>query len=50
MRSALNTNGLTLAWSSGACEGGVNRVKALKRSMFGRANPDLLRHRILLPD
>ncbi|WP_442788738.1 ISL3 family transposase [Dactylosporangium sp. NBC_01737] len=43
-------NGLTLTWSSGACEGAVNRVKALKRSMFGRANLDLLRHRILLPN
>ena len=44
------TNGLTLTWSSGTCEGAVNRVKALKRSMFGRANLDLLRHRILLPN
>jgi transposase len=44
------TNGLTLTWSSGPCEGAVNRVKALKRSMFGRANLDLLRHRILLPN
>jgi len=41
-------NGLTLARSSGAVEGNVCRVKALKRQMFGRANLDLLRKRILL--
>jgi transposase len=42
------TNGLTLAHSSGAVEGNVCRVKALKRQMFGRASLDLLRKRILL--
>lgn len=42
------TNGLTLPHSSGAVEGNVTRVKALKRQMFGRANLDLLRKRILL--
>jgi transposase len=36
------TNGLTLAHSSGAVEGNIYRVKALKRQMFGRANLDLL--------
>jgi transposase len=41
-------NGLTLAHSSGAVEGNVCRVKALKRQMFGRANLDLLRKRTLL--
>ncbi|GLL05136.1 ISL3 family transposase [Dactylosporangium matsuzakiense] len=40
--------GLTTAWSSGAVEGNVNRIKMLKRQMFGRANFDLLRQRILL--
>uniref|UniRef100_UPI001BD9DD81 ISL3 family transposase n=1 Tax=Acrocarpospora catenulata TaxID=2836182 RepID=UPI001BD9DD81 len=44
------TAGLTLAWSSGAVEGAVNRIKMLKRQMYGRANPDLLRRRILLAD
>ncbi|MEU2036958.1 ISL3 family transposase [Nocardia amamiensis] len=43
------TAGLTLPWSSGPVEGQVNRVKHLKRSMFGRAELDLLRRRILLP-
>jgi transposase len=42
------TNGLTLAHSSGAVEGNVCRIKALKRQTFGRANLDLLRKRILL--
>ena len=41
-------NGLTLPYSSGAVEGNVNRVKMIKRQMYGRANPDLLRKRILL--
>jgi transposase len=42
------TNGLTLPLSSGAVEGNVCRIKALKRQMYGRANLDLLRKRILL--
>lgn len=37
------TAGLTLPWSSGIVEGHVNRLKMLKRQMFGRAKPDLLR-------
>ena len=44
------TAGLTLPWSSGPVEGHVNRIKMLKRQMYGRANPDLLRRRILLTD
>jgi hypothetical protein len=44
------TNGLSVRWSSGAVEGHVNRVKMLKRQMYGRAGPDLLRRRILLAD
>jgi transposase len=43
------TNGLTLPYSSGAVEGNVNRIKMLKRQMYGRANFDLLRKRVLLP-
>jgi transposase len=31
-------------------EGHINRVKMIKRQMFGRAKPDLLRKRILLSD
>lgn len=44
------TAGLTLPWNSGRVEGHVNRIKMLKRQMFGRAKPDLLRKRILLSD
>ncbi|MEV5754809.1 transposase [Actinoallomurus sp. NPDC052308] len=42
--------GLTLPHSSGKVEGHVNRIKMIKRQMYGRANPDLLRKRILLAD
>jgi len=41
-------NGLTLPHSSGAVEGNVNRIKMLKRQMYGRARFDLLRKRVLL--
>ena len=41
------TAGLTTNYSSGAVEGTVNRIKMIKRQMFGRANFDLLRKRIL---
>jgi transposase len=40
-------NGLTLRWSNGQVEGQVNRLKMLKRQMYGRANFDLLRARVL---
>jgi transposase len=42
------TNELTLPYSSGAVEGNVNRIKMLKRQMYGRASFDLLRKRVLL--
>ena len=42
------TAGLTLSYSSGPVEGTVNRIKMIKRQMFGRANFDLLRKRVLL--
>ncbi len=38
---------LTLKWSNGQTEGQVNRLKTLKRQMYGRANFDLLRKRVL---
>ena len=40
--------GLTLPHNSGAVEGHINRIKMLKRQMFGRAGFDLLRKRVLL--
>jgi transposase len=42
------TAGLALPWSSGAVEGHVNRIKMLKRQMYGRAGFGLLRKRFLL--
>jgi transposase len=40
--------GVTLPWSNGPVEGQINRLKMLKRSMFGRAKLDLLSRRFLL--
>jgi transposase len=42
------TAGLTLPHSFGAVEGHVNRIKMIKRQMYGWAKPDLLRKRVLL--
>ena len=41
-------NGLTMPWSSGVVEGNVNRLKMIKRQMYGRATFGLLRKRVLL--
>ncbi len=40
---------LTEEWSNGQTEGQVNRLKTLKRQMYGRAKFDLLRQRLLYP-
>ena len=40
-------SGIGLDWSNGPVEGHVNRLKAIKRAMFGRARFDLLRARVL---
>jgi transposase len=37
-------------WSSGQIEGKINRLKFLKRQMYGRAKLDLLRARVLHPN
>ncbi|MFJ9683674.1 transposase [Streptomyces sp. NPDC101194] len=42
------TAGLTLPWSSGIVEGHINRIKMIKRQMYGRASFGLLRKRVLL--
>ncbi len=39
---------LTTGWSNGQTEGHVNKLKLLKRQMYGRAKFDLLRRRLLL--
>jgi transposase len=38
-------NAITERWSSGQVEGQVNRLKTIKRSMYGRAGHELLRAR-----
>lgn len=40
---------VTLRWSTGPVEGHINRLKMLKRQLFGRAGVDLLRQRLLAP-
>ncbi|MGG5754159.1 transposase [Zafaria sp. Z1313] len=40
--------GLSLPYSSGVVEGNINRIKMLKRQMYGRAGFPLLRQRVLL--
>jgi transposase len=40
---------LKYTWSNGPTEGHVNRLKTIKRQMYGRANFDLLRRRVLGP-
>jgi transposase len=42
VRAALET-----AWSNGQLEGQINRLKLLKRQMYGRASLELLRRRVL---
>lgn len=44
VRAALETS-----WSNGQTEGQVNRLKFIKRQMFGRAHFDLLRLRVIHP-
>jgi transposase len=40
-------NAIAEPWSSGQAEGQINRLKTLKRAMFGRAGIELLRARML---
>jgi transposase len=40
---------LAYEWSNGQVEGQVNRLKSIKHQMYGRANFDLLRLRVLGP-
>jgi hypothetical protein len=42
-------NAIELQWSNGQAEGQINRLKTLKRAMYGygRAGPNLLRARML---
>ena len=38
---------VTTRWSNGPVEGQVNRLKMLKRQMYGRAGVELLRARLM---
>ena len=40
-------NAIAETWSNGQTEGQINRLKTLKRAMYGRAGPELLRARML---
>jgi transposase len=40
-------NAITESWSNGQTEGQINRLKMLKRAMYGRAGIDLLRARMI---
>ncbi|ENG1323067.1 ISL3 family transposase [Salmonella enterica subsp. enterica] len=40
---------ITSSWSNGVVEGHVNRLKMLKRQMYGRAGFELLRRRVMSP-
>ncbi len=40
-------NAVTETWSNGQTEGQVNKLKTLKRAMYGRAGAELLRARLL---
>jgi len=41
-------NGIQLKWSNGPVEGHVNRIKSIKRQMYGRASFELHRRKVLL--
>ncbi len=45
-------HGILLQWSQGPVEGSINRLKSIKRTMYGRGGHDLLRRRVIfhLPD
>ena len=40
-------NAISERWSNGQTEGHINRLKTLKRQMYGRAGTELLRARLL---
>ncbi len=40
-------NAIDLPWSNGQAEGQINRLKTIKRAMYGRAGPELLRARMM---
>jgi transposase len=41
-------NAIQLRWGNGPVEGHVNRIKSIKRQMYGRASFELFRRKVLL--
>ena len=41
-------NALKLPWSNGQVEGQINKLKTIKRQMYGRAGFELLKKRLIL--
>lgn len=41
-------NAMTLSWSNGPVEGSVNKLKTIKRQMYGRGSFALLKKRLVL--
>ena len=46
--AAANRQGFISSWSNGPMEGQVNRLKNIKRQMYGRASFELLRKRVVI--
>ena len=42
------SNAIDTNWSNGQVEGQVNRLKSIKRQMYGRADFELLRRKVIL--
>ena len=47
MQVSPNRSALEYEWSDGPTEGHVNRLKFIKRQMYGRASFELLRQKVL---
>jgi transposase len=43
----MHANAMTERWSNGQTEGQINRLKTLKRAMYGRSGVELIRARML---
>lgn len=46
-RGYLSANAIDLPWSNGQAEGQINRLKTIKRAIYGRAGSELLRARMI---
>jgi len=41
-------NAIKLHWNNGIVEGHINRLKSIKRQMYGRAGIELLKRKVIL--